>query len=288
MLRFRCRRISYPLRNQRTHLSSSMKIPSSIAYYHVRRYNSQISEALNGQVSVTIDGDNKHNSSSVTIHPWVFNLVAVLTPPYILQTDPPDLVPVPLPPLAPPWLQDHEVLTGSSSQFDCPIAQFANFGTRVSEYNTSSPHTCHLFVEMPQQTTLVCNVVLFQTFSLHLINLNLGSVLFACKHFESLILSTKGIASLIQNYSAISELNLNRPPEKPPYGHCHTENTTVITNSIQTCLFHARRNVPMQPLSPKPPDHSFQLKPGEFQVLWEFIVPPLPPPLPPEPPDVDH
>jgi hypothetical protein len=85
-----------------------------------------------------------------------------------------------------------------------------------------------------------------------------------------------------------------------------------LTASIHTCLSYVRQNVPTQSLTPKPPDyavsnpllslepsngvavqnhlmlppppkppdHSFQLTQGEFQVTW---VPGVPPP-PPEPP----
>ncbi|MCI12930.1 hypothetical protein A2U01_0034040, partial [Trifolium medium] len=53
------------------------------------------------------------------INTWVFNLVVVFNPPYILQTDPPDLVPVlPPPPLAPPWLHQYpEPLLQQTSHF---------------------------------------------------------------------------------------------------------------------------------------------------------------------------
>jgi hypothetical protein len=76
-----------------------------------------------------------------------------------------------------------------------------------------------MFVEMPLRATLFCNIVLFQDMktvvarlqnsSLPVINLPLGSVLFVCNTFESLVLGTKDISSLVQNRSAISELNLN-------------------------------------------------------------------------------
>jgi len=59
----------------------------------------------------------------------------------------------------------------------------------------------------------------------------LGSVLFVCNTFESLVLGTKDIASLVQNYSAISELNLNRPPKKPPYHDYHIEDETRMTDT---------------------------------------------------------
>lgn len=82
-----------------------------------------------------------------------------------------------------------------------------------------------------------------QTSSLHIINITLGSVLFACNTFESLLLGTKDIASLVQNYSAISELYLNRPVEKPPYHDYHTDDATVIIDSTQISILKIKFNV---------------------------------------------
>lgn len=184
-----------------------------------------------------LEMDNESKISSVVIDQGVFRHSSHLS-------DPPDLIPTPppLPPLAPPWLHewvcpislnsppiesdthgcfqlDYEVLNETSSHFDFPIARLVDVGTRALDDSMSSPYTYNLFVEMPMQTTFFGNVHLFhdmktilaclQTSSLHISHLTLGSVPFACNTFESLILCTKNMASLVQNYSAISELNLN-------------------------------------------------------------------------------
>ncbi|GAU39220.1 hypothetical protein TSUD_396670 [Trifolium subterraneum] len=93
-----------------------------------------------------LDTNNKPKLSSVVIGFGVFKLVDVLTQLQIHLSNPPDLIPAPPPPLAPPWLHhpnyrgprslspfttenntrdsfqfDQEVLTRTPSQFDNPV-----------------------------------------------------------------------------------------------------------------------------------------------------------------------
>jgi hypothetical protein len=80
------------------------------------------------------------------------------------------------------------------------------------DFGISASHTYQLFVERPLKVTssnifsfqdMKTLVAKFQT-SLQIFNFTLGSVLLACNTFESLFLDTQGLASLVQNYSAIS------------------------------------------------------------------------------------
>ncbi|GAU33579.1 hypothetical protein TSUD_359570 [Trifolium subterraneum] len=95
----------------------------------------------------TLVVDINRHGSSVLSNPKVCNLIVAHRKLDILLSDPPDLVPAPPPPLAPPWLHhpvyagpvdlppltienntrnssqlDQEVLTRNSSQFDNPIS----------------------------------------------------------------------------------------------------------------------------------------------------------------------
>jgi hypothetical protein len=85
------------------------------------------------------------------------------------------------------------------------VGGFIDFGIVAS-------HTYQLFVKRPLKVTS-SNIVSFQDMKtlvaklqtcLQIFNLTLGSVLFACITFESLLLDTQGLAFLVQNYSAIS------------------------------------------------------------------------------------
>ncbi|PNX74761.1 hypothetical protein L195_g030688, partial [Trifolium pratense] len=137
-----------------------------------------------------------------------------------------------------------EVLTRTPSQFDKPIElQVINMLRTISvsdtniithafllpfyacpviislitvggfvDFGISASHTYQLFVERTLRST-ISNIVSFQDMktlvanlqtSLQIFNLTLGSVLFACNTFESLLLDTQGMASLVQKYSAIS------------------------------------------------------------------------------------
>ncbi|GAU44711.1 hypothetical protein TSUD_24740 [Trifolium subterraneum] len=221
------------------------------------------------RVESPTDINNRRQISSVVINLGASNLGDALTQPEIHLEDPPNIVPVPPPPLAPPWIYnsvftislnsppliiasntgnffhfDPEVLTRAPSQFDNPIdlqlikmlrensvsdtsivthvfllpfyacpavISLITIGGYV-DFGISASHTYQLFVKRPLKVTssnIVCFhdmktlVTKLQTSSQNF-NITLGSVLFACNTFESLLFDTQGMSSLVQNYSTIS------------------------------------------------------------------------------------